>query len=49
MKVIYLGFSFLKKRLKFLITALTKAVATNIGDTIIYKALNIDEQIKNKK
>lgn len=49
MKIIYLEFDFLKKRSKLLIVALTEAVAANISDATIYKTLNIDKQVKNKK
>ena len=42
-KVIYLGFSFLKKQSKLLIAAPTGATMANIRDAIIHRAMSIDE------
>lgn len=49
MKAIHLEFSFLKRRLKFLIAASTGAAAANIGNKTFYKTLSIDWHMKNKK
>ncbi len=48
-KTIHLGFSFLKKRKKFLIAALTGAASANIGDVIIYGARSIDDCIQKQQ
>lgn len=49
MEVIYVKFSFLKKRSILLIVALTTVIITNIKDVIINRAMDIDRSIKNKK
>lgn len=48
-EVIYLKFSFFKKRSILLIVALTTVIIANIRDVIINRAMDIDRSIKNKK
>ena len=47
-KIIYLGFSFLKKRKELLIATPTKTITANIGGATIHEVLNIDDCIQKQ-